>query len=165
MDDQLKSDFPIDWERDATVSRREFFKFMTAASGGLVLGSVGLAVWATARRPRTGFAAKKIVHVESIGPGTSIGFAYPGERDLCLLIRHADGSFTAFTRRCTHLSCPVDYEPDRDRLYCPCHNGAFSARDGRVLQGPPPQALLRVLIEERDGAIWAVGLDERKSDG
>lgn len=165
MDEQLKTDFPIDWERDAAVTRREFFKFMTAASGGLALGSAGLAAWATARRPRAGLAAKKIADTASIEPGTSVGFAYPGERDLCLLVRHADGSFVAFTRRCTHLSCPVDYQPEHDRLYCPCHNGAFSARDGRVLQGPPPHALRQVALEERDGAVWAVGFDEEPPSG
>ena len=43
MDTQVQRDFPIDWEEDQYVSRREFFKFLTLASGGLAVGSVGMA--------------------------------------------------------------------------------------------------------------------------
>jgi hypothetical protein len=46
IDPKLRDDFPIDWEEDNYVTRREFFKFMTLASGGLAIGSAGLAVWA-----------------------------------------------------------------------------------------------------------------------
>lgn len=162
MDEQLREDFPIDWEDDGYVSRREFFKFMTLASGGLALGSVGMAAWAQTRRDARTFEPKKIAGADSLAPGASLAFTYPRESDLCLLVRRPDGSFAAFSRRCTHLSCPVDYQPDKDRLYCPCHNGAFSAADGKVLQGPPPHPLPQIVIEERDGELWAVGV--RKGD-
>lgn len=160
MDEQLKADFPIDWEDDGYVSRREFFKFMTVASGGLAAGSVAIAAWSKVKHGEQVFEPKLIGILNEIGSGKSMAFTYPGDSDICILVRHPDGSFHAFSRRCTHLSCPVDYQPDKDRLYCPCHNGAFSAVDGRVLQGPPPHPLRQIVVEERNGELWAVGILE-----
>lgn len=158
MDERLREDFPIDWEDDGYVSRREFFKFMTVASGGLALGSLGLAGWSRARREAIVFEPQRIARLDTLAPGTSLGFSYPRASDICLLVRRPDGTIAAFSRRCTHLSCPVDYQPEKDRLYCPCHNGAFSAMDGKVLQGPPPHPLPQIVVEERDGELWAVGV-------
>ncbi len=158
MEDKLREDFPIDWEDDGYVSRREFFKFMTLASGSLAVGSLGLAAWSRLKRDERGFEPKLIERLDAIAPGTSMAFTYPRETDICILIRPVSGSVQAYSRRCTHLSCPVDYQPEHDRLYCPCHNGAFSVEDGSVLQGPPPHPLPRIVIEERDGELWAVGV-------
>jgi Rieske Fe-S protein len=158
MDDKLRADFPIEWEEDQYVSRREFFKFMTLASGGLVGGSAVLAARAAAARPEGSYEPARVCGLGDLAPGQSLGFRFPGETDLCILVRRESGEFAAFSRRCTHLSCPVNFEAAKDRLYCPCHNGAFAAADGRVLQGPPPHPLPRVTLEVRDGAIWATGI-------
>jgi len=158
MDERLKEDFPIDWEDDGYVSRREFFKFMTVASGGLAAGSLGLAAWSRLKRDEREFEPKLIGRLDKIAPGSSLAFSYPRDTDICILVRPAFGPVKAYSRRCTHLSCPVDYQPEHDRLYCPCHNGAFSVEDGSVLQGPPPHPLPRIVIEERDGELWAVGV-------
>jgi nitrite reductase/ring-hydroxylating ferredoxin subunit len=158
MNEQLGDEFPIDWEDDGYVSRREFFKFMTVASGGLAVGSVALAAWSKMRRDELAFEPKRIGDLKAIAPGSSLAFTFPRESDICILVRHPEGTISAFSRRCTHLSCPVDYQVDKNRLYCPCHNGAFSAVDGKVLQGPPPHPLPQILIEERNGELWAVGV-------
>lgn len=162
MNEELREDFPIDWEDDGYVSRREFFKFMTVASGGLAVGSVALAAWSKVRRDERVFEPKLIGSLSAISPGSSVAFTYPRETDICILVHRPDGTLKAFSRRCTHLSCPVDYQPDKDRLYCPCHNGAFSAADGKVLQGPPPHPLPQIIVEERNGELWAIGV--RKGD-
>jgi Rieske Fe-S protein len=85
-------------------------------------------------------------------------FDYPETGEPCLLIRRSQDEFVAFSQKCTHLSCAVIYAKDNDRIECPCHNGYFSARDGRVLQGPPPRPLPRVLLERRGGELVAVGM-------
>ncbi|MBW7927291.1 MAG: Rieske 2Fe-2S domain-containing protein [Fimbriimonadaceae bacterium] len=158
MNERLRQDFPIDWEEDHYVSRREFFKFMTLASGGLAAGSVGMAAWAAIPKGERTFEAVRLTSADSIAIGGSLAFRYPRQQDICLLIRREDGSFVAFSQRCTHLSCPVEYQSDKDRLYCPCHNGAFSAKDGSVLQGPPPHPLPQILLEVREGDVYAVGV-------
>lgn len=158
MDERLQEDFPIDWEEDGYVSRREFFKFMTVASGGLAVGSVGLAAWSQVQRNERQFEPKLITRLDSLTVGAAQHFTYPRESDICILVHRPDGTLAAFSRRCTHLSCPVDYQAEKDRLFCPCHNGAFSATDGKVLQGPPPHPLPQIVIENRDGELWAVGV-------
>lgn len=158
MDEGLKEDFSIDWEEDQYVSRREFLKFMTLASGGLAVGSAAMAVWANVPREKLAFEPMRVASLSKLGKNEAFPFNYPRQSDICLLIRKPDGSIVAFSRRCTHLSCPVEFEPDRNRLYCPCHNGAFSLEDGRVLQGPPPEPLPQIMLEIRGDEIWAIGV-------
>ena len=164
MDDRVTENFPVDWDEDHFVTRREFFKYTTLASGGLALGTVALAVSVRIPKGVRHFDTAKICLSGDLKPGSAFGFSYPRPSDLCLLVRRKDGSLVAFSRRCTHLSCPVEYDPrpEGDRLFCPCHNGAFSLEDGRVLQGPPPRALPLVLVEEKAGEIWALGVKMEK---
>jgi nitrite reductase/ring-hydroxylating ferredoxin subunit len=158
MDTQVQRDFPIDWEEDHYVSRREFVKFMTLASGGLAVGSVAMAAWSKLPKGEIRFEPAAVAKVDELKPGTAVAFNYPRPTDLCLLVQKPDGEYVAYSRRCTHLSCPVEYQEAQNRLYCPCHNGAFSIEDGRVLQGPPPHPLPQVMVEVRDGEIWATGV-------
>jgi len=158
MEQKLRDDFPIDWEEDHYVSRREFFKFMTLASGGLAVGSAALAAWHQLRPHERLFEPARIAAIDDVPVGGSIGFTYPRPHDICILIQPEPGQFIAYSRRCTHLSCPVEYQPEKGWLYCPCHNGAFSAADGSVIQGPPPHALPKVLLEVRGDEIYAVGV-------
>ncbi|RYG18416.1 Rieske (2Fe-2S) protein, partial [bacterium] len=154
MEQKLRQDFPIDWDEDHYVSRKEFFKFMTLASGGLAMGSVGLAVWSKLPRDHRRMDEKEIA-LGDLAVGGSLAFNYPREHDLCILIQTAPGVYKAYSRRCTHLSCPVEWEPEKNRLYCPCHNGAFSVENGAVLQGPPPRALPEIMLDVREGRVFA----------
>ncbi|MBS1715581.1 MAG: Rieske 2Fe-2S domain-containing protein [Armatimonadetes bacterium] len=162
-DERLASEFPIDWDDDSYVSRREFFRFMTLASGGLAVGTSAVALVTSLPMKPEEHRPLKIASVDDVPPGSSVAFAYPGDKDVCILIRRRTGEFAAYSRRCTHLSCPVDFDPSAERLVCPCHNGAFAVEDGRVLQGPPPEPLPRIALEIRDGAVWAVGV--RRGEG
>lgn len=160
MSDQPKSDFPIDWDEDHFVSRREFFKFLTLASGGFAVGTTALAAYTLLPKSERAFEPALICSVHDLQPGSFLAFSYPRPSDLCILVRRKSGEFVAFTRRCTHLSCPVEYEvnSEEERLYCPCHNGVFSLDNGDVLLGPPPHPLPQVKLEVRDDEIWAVGV-------
>lgn len=160
MDDKLRNEFPIEWEEDHFVTRREFFKFMTLASGGIAVGTGALAAYARLSKDEREFEAALICNVEDLEPGSSLAFSYPRPHDLCILVRMQSGEFVAYYRRCTHLSCPVNYEvhDEKELLYCPCHNGAFSLEDGSVLKGPPPHPLPRIKLDMRGNEIWAVGV-------
>jgi nitrite reductase/ring-hydroxylating ferredoxin subunit len=161
VNDQLKKDFPVDWEDDHFVTRREFFKFMTLASGVMAAGTAALAVSAQIPRGHRAFEPAFICRSVDLAPGSSLAFSYPRPSDLCLLVRRQSGDLAGFTRRCTHLSCPVEYENKEgvERLYCPCHHGAFSIETGAVTQGPPPHPLPMVTVELRGDEIWAVGVE------
>ena len=86
-------------------------------------------------------------------------FAYPSANDPCILVRTGADAYAAYSQKCTHLSCAVYYDQDRNRLECPCHQGFFSIADGAVLQGPPRRALPRVILERSGGQLFAVGME------
>ena len=99
-----------------------------------------------------------IARTNEIPVGGSLVFQYPSQADPCILIHPAAGVYLAFSRLCTHNSCPIFYRSDLNEFICPCHNGAFSASDGSVLQGPPPKPLPRISLELRGSDIVATGL-------
>ena len=76
----------------------------------------------------------------------------------------SDGSYNAFGQKCTHLSCPVHYSPEHARLECPCHEGGFDERTGKVLYGPPPRPLDTIDLEMHNGEIFAVGREVRGAE-
>jgi cytochrome b6-f complex iron-sulfur subunit len=47
--------------------------------------------------------------------------------------------FVALSSVCPHLGCQVHWEPQHDRFFCPCHNGAFDPQ-GQATEGPPAKA-------------------------
>lgn len=57
-----------------------------------------------------------------------------------ILIRLAEGNYRAFAATCTHLDCIVEYQRDKNRIWCNCHNGEFDLT-GRNVAGPPPRPL------------------------
>jgi cytochrome b6-f complex iron-sulfur subunit len=57
-----------------------------------------------------------------------------------LLIRTSQTEWRAFSAVCTHLSCIVQYQPERTRIWCACHNGVYNLQ-GQVVSGPPPKPL------------------------
>ena len=70
------------------------------------------------------------------------------------LVREGD-RIHALSTVCTHLGCRVHWEADRQRFFCPCHNGIFD-RQGRVVSGPPPRPLDRYEVEVLAGAVYLV---------
>ena len=151
-------DFPYDREEEAQVTRREFCNFLGLTSAALFAGAAGFAGKAALDARRTEiFSPAKIEGGQSLSPGSALNFQYPAEGDSAILVRSLDGSYHAFGQKCTHLSCPVYFEREHQRLECPCHEGAFDAQTGHVLYGPPPRALDTIALEMRDGEVWAVG--------
>ena len=57
-----------------------------------------------------------------------------------ILIRVDEDDFRAFSATCTHLSCIVEYQRAKTRIWCNCHNGVYDLT-GRVVSGPPPRPL------------------------
>src|SRR5262245_16203495 len=135
-----REDFPIQWENDHYVTRRELTKFLTLGSGllagaNVVMACVGLAAW-----PQQ-FPAVRVAALADVPPGGSLLFRYPTEEDPCILVRETDGALKAFSQVCTHLSCAVIYRSEEKDLFCPCHHGIFSLGEGTPVAGPPTRRL------------------------
>jgi Rieske Fe-S protein len=153
-----QAEFPYERDEEAQVTRREFCNFLGLTSAALFVGASGFAATAALdARKSESLAAARIEGAEVLAPNTSLNFNYPTAKDSAILIRAADGAYHAYGQKCTHLSCPVYYAREHQRLECPCHEGAFDAATGQVLYGPPPRALDVIELETRDGELWAIG--------
>jgi len=153
-------DFPISWERDVYISRRELAKFLTLGSAFLAAMSAALAgVGRFVSRTRREGPKTTIARASAVPSGGSVLFRYPTADDPCILVRSRDGALHAYSQVCTHLSCAVVHRADRDGLLCPCHHGWFDAASGAPTAGPPTRPLPRVRLEVIDDNVYAVGKD------
>ena len=151
-------DFPYERDEEAQVTRREFCNFLGLTSAALFAGAAGFAAKsAWDARETQAFTPVRIDGAETLAPNSALNFHFPTEKDSAILIRTESGEYHAFGQKCTHLSCPVYYAQEHQRLECPCHEGAFDAATGNVLYGPPPRPLDVIDIEIHAGAVWAVG--------
>jgi Rieske Fe-S protein len=153
-----REDFPIGWDEDQYVTRRELAKFLTLGSALLVGANVAVTIAGRARETQV-YEPKRIAAAGALAPGESLLFRYPTDEDPCILVRTKAGALVAFSQVCTHLSCAVIYRAADDRLFCPCHNGLFQCGEGddgaQPLEGPPERPLPRIALTVRDGDIYA----------
>lgn len=66
--------------------------------------------------------------------------------------RKTDDEIVVFSRKCTDLACPLNYDSGSSCYFCPCHGGIF-AQDGTVMAGPPPRPMRRYAARLRDGVL------------
>ena len=148
-----KTSFPVHQSAEHAVSRRQFC--LTACCSVVAVGAGWFARDKLFPVP-AGTAPKLVARVDQLPVGGYKLFAYPTAHHPCILVRLGESDFAAYSQACTHLQAPVHYLAVEKRFHCPCHEGSFSAEDGRVLAGPPRRALPRYPVELRDGEIWVV---------
>ncbi|MDX6305039.1 MAG: hypothetical protein QOI77_2008 [Blastocatellia bacterium] len=146
------------------ITRRGFCNRMLFTSAGLLLAANQLE--AQKQDPPSSslfYPPLKIEGAERVLPGSFLYFNYPRASDPAVLLRAQNGEYLAFSRKCAHLGCSVDYDSARGCLMCPCHRGMYDGRTGRVVFGPPPRPLDQIVLQVRAGGeLWAVG---RRSSG
>ncbi|HEX5166546.1 MAG TPA: Rieske (2Fe-2S) protein [Thermomicrobiales bacterium] len=148
-------DFPYEWDADDLVSRRQVLRWAVWASGALFAATAGLAGLTLARNQHRG-GEQRIIESDAVPTGGVHYFHYPGKDDHAILLRLTEERFVAYSGKCTHLSCAVYWDEDREELICPCHEGVFAPETGDVIAGPPPRPLPRIVVTERDGAVYAI---------
>ena len=160
MDDRprWRDDFPVRWDEDNYMTRRELAKFLTLGSG-LLAGVNVLVAFIGLNRRLPAAPVRRIAAANEVEPGGSLLFRYPTDDDPCILVRDESGRFDAFSQVCTHLSCAVVHRPGEHMLACPCHQGSFSPRDGRPVAGPPTRRLPRIALERRGDDLLATGIE------
>jgi len=70
-----------------------------------------------------------------------------------LLVRLVSGEYRSMSAVCTHLGCTVQYRPDTQQIWCPCHNGCYDL-NGRNVGGPPPRPLPAFDVQVRGQEIY-----------
>lgn len=144
-----------DPKSERRVTRRRFGKAIVGGIGALLIAGLwGLREW----YHRQLNPIRVIAQTNEIPVRGSKIFQYPTDVAPCILVRTTEREYVAYSRLCTHNSCPVFWRPEDDAFACPCHGGIFSVTNGAVLQGPPPRPLPRVRLEIRGNEIVAVGM-------
>jgi len=124
--------------------RRRFTNWFLSTSFGALAASIVYPMARFISPPRVAEAATNEVEVgftndpELVANGFKI---VPFGADPVIVVRVAEDEFRAFNAVCTHLDCIVSYRPDRELLWCYCHDGIYDL-GGRNVGGPPPKPLL-----------------------
>lgn len=144
---------------DKAITRRRFCNSALLASTTLAFAAGELRAQGLNRDDvLLEYPPLKIEGAESILPGSFLYFSYPTSNDAAVLMRTSDGQYLAYARKCAHRGCSVDFSAARRCLVCPCHHGAYDARTGFVLFGPPSRPLDSIALQMRTGGqVWAVG--------
>ena len=87
---------------------------------------------------------------DDVQPNSGTIFKFGGEPGL--LIRTPEGELRAFSARCTHLNCTVQYRGDLKTIWCACHNGLYDLT-GRNVGGPPPRPLESYKVDAIRGEV------------
>ncbi len=152
-----RSDFPIEWEGDHYVTRREMVKFLTL--GSLILAAANWVTALASRLTHRSVKGEKLIGSVSLLEQGSTLFRYPTEQDPCIAVRTPEGKLVAYSQVCTHLSCAVVYDQGENKLLCPCHKGSFNVSQGAPIGGPPTRRLPRILLEQRGDELFATGVE------
>jgi arsenite oxidase small subunit len=153
-----REDFPVQWENDNYITRREMVKFL--ALGSVLLAGANAVVAAIPHFEKMSqFPQLHVTDASAIAANGSFLFRYPTKDDPCLMVRTNDGKLLAYSQVCTHLSCAVIHKAEDNSLFCPCHNGYFTVDEGRPYAGPPTRPLPRIKLEQRGEQIFAVGVE------
>lgn len=138
------------------MSRRDFIKLTTAATGGIMGVTLGVPVVAYLIDPALRESSKEAwVHIGNL-KDMEVGkpFPFTFTRTRVNGWERTSSSFGGFVIRksetpedllilsslCTHLACRVYWSDESAVFVCPCHDAQFG-REGEVLNGPPPRAL------------------------
>jgi Rieske Fe-S protein len=156
-----RQDFPIDWPEDHYVARRDYAKFLVLTSLAFAVGQLCIGFQSLARRALGRPRLLRVGELREIPVGGALTFNYPGRHDPCLLIRLNEETLAAYGQKCTHLSCAVTPRLAQGELHCPCHVGSFDLATGRPIAGPPRRPLPKVILEVRNGFVYATGVEER----
>lgn len=144
---------------ERAITRRRFCNRALLASTTLAFAASELNAQDVYREDvQIDYPPRKIDGAENILPGSFLYFSYPTSNDAAVLVREPDGEYFAYARKCAHRGCSVDFSSARRCLTCPCHRGAYDARTGFVLFGPPLRPLDSIVLQMRSGGqVWAVG--------
>jgi menaquinol-cytochrome c reductase iron-sulfur subunit len=154
----------IDW-KNVLIKRDEFLKLVAAVSAGFI----GLVI----AIPCIGFAFEyflvprrqdwiKVGPLESYEVGKTVDVVFTdttgtpwdgvSAKRSAWLRRVDESNFKAFAVNCTHLGCPVRWEPGAELFLCPCHGGVYYG-DGKVAGGPPPRPLHQYATRIANGHV------------
>ena len=113
-------------ERRSEITRRIFCNRVLLTSVGLGLAANSLkGEPANRQSPSLAYPLMKIEGAERVMPGSFLYFSYPTANDPAVLVRAHDGEYLAYSRKCAHLGCSVDFDSQRRCLRVSLSSGSL----------------------------------------
>jgi serine/threonine-protein kinase len=134
-------------ERSRKMKRRQVIALLATSS----VAVAGIAVAANTQLFRTEIAPQPpmptLIGNVNMPPNSATAFMNQANQQASLLIRGADGEFSALERLCTHQPVNVNYDVAKQQLICPAHGAVFDPVSGEVIgEGPAKRPLTQVAI-------------------
>ena len=157
-----------------STTRRTFYSAVIAGLGGLM--TAALAAPAAAYlliRPKSqkqsDFVPAADLATLTVGKPEEVvfrrtrvdGWRVLNEKSTAWVVRKNDQNVIAFAPQCTHLGCAYHWDEKENNFLCPCHTSTFSI-DGKVLTGPAPRPLDRLITKIDQGKIL-IGTEIQKA--
>lgn len=152
--------------KNEQVKRRDFMKTAILTIGGIIGGAIGIPAIPYIIGPAQKQDTEAWVRLGSIGKvelnvptlfkttlETQTGWVNSEEEFSVYVLTDNGQDFSVMSNVCTHLGCRVRWIVDKEEFFCPCHNGVF-AKDGSVVDGPPPRPLDQFEYKVEDGVIF-----------
>ena len=141
-------------EGGRSVSRKGFLDWLLGTSVGGLLAAVLYPVTRYIVPPEVPESVVSSVVVpftaSDLAPNTGRIFKFGNKP--ALIVKTASGEVRAFSARCTHLDCTVQYRDDIQHIWCACHNGHYDLT-GKNISGPPPRPLAPYAVVVRGTQI------------
>ena len=164
--------------KKAATSRRDFLKASAGVAGalGILAFPPGFtqaidAVSAGVSRVTQTYPRVRVTGVGDLIEGQPLDFQYPLKEHNNLLVKIGTpallgigpaSDIVAFSYLCSHMGCPLNgmYRREHKMLGpCPCHYSRFDLSKGGILiLGQATQSLPQILLEVKDGDIFATGV-------
>lgn len=147
------------------MRRRSFFGLLVTGATVIVAGAVGIPSLLSGlspilepRRRETWRPVGRLndFPVGAVHEGVVLGDLAVWPRSFRLqavfIWRYSEAGLVVFSRSCTDLGCPLDYDSGSACFFCPCHGGIFG-QDGELLAGPPKGPMHRYTHRVRDDIL------------
>ncbi|HEX8012807.1 MAG TPA: arsenate reductase (azurin) small subunit [Casimicrobiaceae bacterium] len=157
-----------------SISRRSFLKLGgTIAAGAGVAASAAEAATAPASTGRATlpYPVKPVAKARAMPINTPVAFSYPDAASPCAAVKLGrpvaggvgpDRDIVAYSTQCTHMGCPVAYDPSTATFRCPCHYSVFDPElSGQMVCGQATENLPQVTLryDEKTDALSAVSVN------
>jgi arsenite oxidase small subunit len=158
----------------AAISRRVFLKAGGGVAASVVIGVPALTQAATSSaegRVNLPYPMNAISKAQELQANTPVSFAYPDAASPCVLIKMGspvpggvgpERDIVAYSTLCTHMGCPVTYDPGQRLFKCPCHFSIFDPEHvGQMVSGQATENLPGIVLvyNPDDDSVNAVAVE------